>query len=106
MRNILSELNIDLMAPTTIYVDNTSAIDITRNPQSSKRTRHIQLRYAASKEAVENRIVLIEHIPTDKNTADILTKPLQGELFGTHASTLTSTYGGCWDTSHPVKPKP
>ena len=95
MQSLLIELHIDIPAPTMIYVDNTSAIDIARNPQSSKRTRHIQLRYQATKEAIEERLVFLEHVPTEQNTADILTKPLQGDAYKVHANTLTSEHGGC-----------
>ena len=84
----MTELNIDIVCPTDISVDNTSAIQITTNPQSSKRTRHIQLRYQMSREAVENRDVLIRYVASDSNVADIFTKPLQGELLARHTSKL------------------
>ena len=88
LRNLMTELNVDVVCPTDISVDNTSAIQIMQNPQSSKRTRHIQLRYYMSKEAVENREVLIRYVSSDHNTADIFTKPLQGELLVRHTSKL------------------
>ena len=48
---------------------------------SSRRTRHILLRYYFVKEHVDNGTIEIVHCPTDKMWADYFTKPLQGSQF-------------------------
>ena len=71
------------VADTMLYQDNKSSILLERNGQesSSKRTRHIQLRYYFVKDQVDNGTVNIEYCPTKEMWADYFTKPLQGSLF-------------------------
>ena len=48
---------------------------------STKRTKHIELRYFFIHDQIKQDKVLIEHCPTLKMRADFFTKPLQGMLF-------------------------
>jgi hypothetical protein len=66
-----------------LYQDNKSAILLENNGKasSSKRTKHIHLRYFYVKDKVESGELRIEHCPTDQMLADFFTKPLQGTLF-------------------------
>jgi hypothetical protein len=48
---------------------------------SSKRTRHINIRYFSVKDYVDSGAIRIEHCPTKEMLADYFTKPLQGVLF-------------------------
>jgi hypothetical protein len=62
--------------------DNTSTISLAENGRSnSDRTKHIGIRYFFVKQYIENGTMKIQHCPTLQMIADILTKPLQGELF-------------------------
>ena len=68
--------------PTTIYQDNQSTMAlINKGSSSSERTRHIKIRHFWVKDQIDNGEVEIVYIPTEDMTADILTKPLQGETF-------------------------
>ena len=65
-----------------LHQDNTSTISLAENGRSnSDRTKHIGIRYFFVKQYVENGTMKIQHCPTLQMIADILTKPLQGELF-------------------------
>lgn len=66
-----------------VYQDNQSAILLERNGRasSSKRTRHINIRYFFVSDRIQNNELRVEYCPTDKMLADIFTKPLQGSLF-------------------------
>jgi hypothetical protein len=66
-----------------LYQDNTSAILMEKNGRSSstKRTRHINIRYFFLKDQVDSKRVKIEHCPTGDMLADYFTKPLQGPQF-------------------------
>jgi len=65
-----------------LHQDNTSTISLAENGRSnSDRTKHIGIRYFFVKQYIENGSMKIEHCPTLNMIADILTKPLQGELF-------------------------
>ena len=48
---------------------------------SSKRTRHINIRYYFITDRIKNGELEIEYCPTDDMVADYFTKPLQGKKF-------------------------
>jgi hypothetical protein len=66
-----------------IYQDNQSTMLLANNGRasSSKRTRHIALRYYFVTDRVKAKEVSIEYCPTEEMNADFFTKPLQGALF-------------------------
>jgi len=68
---------------TILYQDNMSAMLLEKNGRasSSKRTRHILLRYYFVKEHVDSGTVEIKHCPTKEMWGDYFTKPTQGSLF-------------------------
>ena len=45
-----------------VYCDNTSAINISKNPVQHSRTKHIDIRHHFIRELVENKTVVIEHV--------------------------------------------
>ncbi len=66
-----------------LYQDNKSAMLLETNGQalSSKRTRHIEIRYYYVANQVAKGDSRVVWCPTDKMIADFLTKPLQGKAF-------------------------
>jgi hypothetical protein len=66
-----------------LYQDNTSSILLETNGRgsSTKRTRHMNIRYFFIKDQVDSKRVKIEHCPTGDMLADFFTKPLQGMQF-------------------------
>jgi len=81
-RNFLRAQGYDVGA-STIHQDNQSGIRLETNGKrsSSKRTRHINIRYFFVKDKVDTREVEIKYCPTGTMIADFLTKPLQGSAF-------------------------
>ena len=65
----------------TIYCDNTSAINISKNPVQHSRTKHIEIRHHFIRELVEDGILTLEFIHTDDQKADLFTKPLDSKRF-------------------------
>ena len=63
--------------------DNMSAMLLENNGRasSSKRTRHINIRYFFVTDRIKNGEVSVSHCPTGEMVADFLTKPLQGTTF-------------------------
>ncbi|KAK6163686.1 hypothetical protein DH2020_000550 [Rehmannia glutinosa] len=59
-----------------IMCDNTSAIAITQNHVLHSRIKHIDVRYHFIRDHVEKKDITLEYISTDKQLADIFTKPL------------------------------
>jgi hypothetical protein len=68
---------------TTVYQDNKSAILLEKNGKasSSKRTRHIDIRYFFITDCVRKGSIQVEYCPTKEMIGDFFTKPLQGYLF-------------------------
>ena len=65
----------------TIYCDNTSVINISKNPVQHSQTRHIEIRHHFIRELMEDGILTLEFIPTRDQRADFFTKPLVGLCF-------------------------
>jgi hypothetical protein len=59
-----------------INCDNTSAINISKNPVQHSQTKHIDIRHHFLRDLVESEVVSLSVIPTENQLADILTKPL------------------------------
>ena len=68
-----------------VFQDNQSAMLLEKNgmKSSSKRTRHINLRYFFVKDRAsgESPEIDIQYCPTDSMIGDFMTKPLQGQKF-------------------------
>lgn len=64
-----------------LYCDNTSAICIAKNPVQHSRTKHIDIRYHFLRDHVEKRNVVLHFIDTERQLADIFTKPLDSSRF-------------------------
>jgi len=66
----------------TLFQDNKSTIILAnRGSSNSERTRHVAIRYFFIKDRIASGEICVEYLPTDQMLADILTKPLQGQLF-------------------------
>ena len=64
-----------------IKCDNTSAINLSKNPIQHSRTKHIEIRHHFIRDHVQNEDILLEFIPTENQLADIFTKPLTLDKF-------------------------
>jgi hypothetical protein len=66
-----------------MYQDNQSAILLEKNGRasSSKRTRHLNIRYFFVHDRIEAKEVRVEYCGTDDMVADFFSKPLQGSIF-------------------------
>jgi hypothetical protein len=62
----------------TVFRDNKSTISLSNNPEFHSRTKHINIRFHYVRETTEFQLVIIKHIATENNFADIFTKGLAG----------------------------
>jgi hypothetical protein len=77
VRTLLAELgysNGD--KPTDLFSDSQSAIALAKNPVSHTCAKHIDLRHHFVREAIEDKIIWVQYIPTAEMTADSRTKAL------------------------------
>ena len=95
---------------TIVYQDNQSAILLEKNGKesSSRRTRHMNIRYFFITDRVKSGEVTIKYCPTKEMVADHFTKPLQGEAFYNFRSVIMNVDPGItsadlsWDRNpHP-----
>ena len=68
---------------TVLYQDNMSSMLLERNGRhsSTKRTKHMDIRYFYVGDHIQNKTLSLRHCPTEEMLADYFTKPLQGSLF-------------------------
>jgi hypothetical protein len=76
-----------------LYQDNRSAMVLEKNGRrsSSKRTKHIDVRYFFVTNHMDSGEISIEHCPTEDMVADFFTKPLQGKLFNQFRDIILNT---------------
>jgi len=74
MRNILSEFGYGVQEPSTLKMDNQSAITVSKNPEHHGRMKHLDLRLYWLRDKVEHGMLTPDFIPTGEMIADCLTK--------------------------------
>ena len=82
MKKVLTDYGIS-QDTMVVYCDNSSAIDISKNSVQHSKTKHIEIRYHFIRDLVERKIVCLKYIPTERQNADIFTKPLDRSKFET-----------------------
>lgn len=60
----------------SLFIDNKSAEELSKNPVFHERSKHIDTRYHFIRECVADGVVDVKHVCTDDQLADILTKAL------------------------------
>ena len=81
LRKVLFDLEQPQMEATNILVNNKSAIAITKNPVLHGRTKHINVKYHAIREAEKQGHVNVVYCSSENQVADILTKELPRNRF-------------------------
>ena len=76
LRRLLSDLRIDISAPTELREDNQGAIDLSRNPKHHGRTKHIDVSFHFTRERIATKEIDVKYVPSTMNLADVMTKPL------------------------------
>jgi hypothetical protein len=79
MRNILVGLFGSHLDPTVIHCDNQSCIKLLINLVFHDRYKHIDIRYHHLRDFVQQKIMLLQYIPTEDQDAEILMKALTRE---------------------------
>ena len=92
MRTLLNELGLP-QDPTVLRVDNSGAVELSRDKKSCHRSRHVDRRYFKVRELAAEGHIRVEHINTDDNSSDLLTKPLALPKFAEHRRRLLNMEG-------------
>eukprot|EP00253_Pinus_taeda_P030056 PITA_30056 len=81
MMQTFQDYQITCTPPISILCDNMSAISISKNPVMHSKTKHIPIKYNFLREQVLEQKVKLDYVPSKKQVANILTKPLPKETF-------------------------
>jgi len=81
MKQTLKDIRVVYEEPISIFCDNTSAINISKNPVMHSRTKHILIRYHFLREKVTENEIKMEYVSTKDQIVDIFTKPLPKDTF-------------------------
>ena len=76
MRYKLRMLGVPINGPADLLGDNKSVVTNCTIPSSTLKKKHNAIAYHRVREAVAANVIRLAHIPSNKNVADLLTKPL------------------------------
>ncbi len=80
LSRFLSEIRGDNGIPV-LFIDNASAIKLTKNHEFHKRSKHIEVRYYYVRELYQNGIIDVQHVRSENQLGDMFTKPLNSVKF-------------------------
>jgi Reverse transcriptase (RNA-dependent DNA polymerase) len=74
--------------PVPIFVDNAGIVSMVFNPVDHQANKHVKISCHYTRELAELKVIIPVRVPTELNTADVFTKPLQSQQFKNLTSTL------------------
>jgi hypothetical protein len=92
LHDVLCDLNYQQREPTVVFEDNKAASKWSSG--SLRRPRHIDLKVCFAHEAVPMKQAILKTLPTAELVADILTKPLEANIFSFLRDKLGSSRRG------------
>ena len=88
LRKLLTDFGYSQTEPTIINIDNQSAMKIANHPVQHQRTKHIDIKHHFVRDAISNKEIKLNYLPTGDMPADLLTKNLAKSLFDRHRKTI------------------
>lgn len=88
LRRILEQLGAEEKEETVILCDNSSTIQLSKNPVFHGRSKHIAVRFHFLRDLVNYEVVRLSFCCSEEQVADIMTKPLKLEQFEKRRSML------------------
>ena len=85
---LFEEMKIKIELPIVVNVDNMGAIFMSKNINTSSRSKHIDVRTKYVNEYVEDGKLKIIYVKTEDNDSDLYTKNLGSELHLKHSSKI------------------
>ena len=74
-------MKVEIKDLVVIFCDNTSAINISKNPMMHTKTKHIAIKFHFLRKLVQDKEVRLEYVNTKEQITDIFTKPLPKDIF-------------------------
>lgn len=79
--SLLAEMKVEVQRPLQLLVDNKSAINLTKNPVSHGRSKHIETRFHFIRDQVNKGNIEVVFCRIEEQAADVLTKSLKVDRF-------------------------
>jgi hypothetical protein len=76
MQQLLGEIGYMSPAPSTLFIDNQSAISVAKNPEHHGRMKHLDLAFYWLRDKVAEKRIGVVHLASNDMPADLLTKAL------------------------------
>lgn len=89
IQSLVDELCLPVIKCPTLWCDNVSAASLGSNPVFHARTKHIEVDLHFVRDRELDKLLDVRYIPSDQQTADILTKPLSIPQFEFLCNKLT-----------------
>jgi len=80
MRNILIEFEYPPSYTLTLFIDNKSGIDISKNPEHHGWIKHLGLWLYWLRDAVQESLISPVYVPTQQNITELFTKAVQPQV--------------------------
>ena len=74
LQGILSEFDLGSTFFTILFCENQSSINISTDPDTEKRTKHVEIHMHYIRELVHDMTIILQHCPTGEKITDIFTK--------------------------------
>jgi hypothetical protein len=84
----MDEVGFPQPKPAILKGDNSSANVLAKNMKHNSRVKHINICHHYVRERVEEGDIVIEHVPSVDNPADLFTKPLTRAIHHGHCLAL------------------
>jgi len=81
------------LPPTKLHVDDQGCIKLIKSEQVNAKTKHFDIKLHHVRDMAQKEITVL-YVPTNKQLADILTKPLSGQAFRDLMERLMSPISG------------
>jgi len=82
--HLLESLELHVELPMVLEMDNSGAVDLANSWSVSSKTRHVYVCNYFLRELKDQRLLVIKHIPGDRNNSDIFTKNVMSAIFNPH----------------------
>lgn len=89
LRTFLLEHGVNMEQPRPLFVDNQSALQLMRNNEHHRRTKHIDIKFHYILEKISGGSILVSYVESENQLADMFTKALSKEKFLSNCEALS-----------------
>ena len=103
LRALLREMGADVDEPTSLLVDNSGAVELSKHQKACHRSRHVKRRYLKVRELVAEGEVIVQWVASKENPSDLLSKgTIESTQFNELKRKIMSGIGGAGGAAPPA----